>query len=226
MAQAGIHALFGTAMRKVVPKMEWVMLGIMLGSIFPDMDNYGVAIATLAGWRTEGIHRTFTHSLFTVIVVVLVFYIIGLVSKQKNWIGLGYGLGIGIVLHIALDMLLWFNGVELLWPFGGWVNFWDNINPPNWFVKFLDPAEFLFFALFFIWMARIARTYKTDSQFLKALRVWIIAMVVLVIVFTPLAYIMSKGYQTIFGAFYLASITAAFIITIRMRSTLKAFSVE
>lgn len=222
MAQAGIHGLLGVTFRKVLPKTEWLMLGIILGSIFPDLDNFGVAIATLAGWSTEGIHRTFTHSLFTVLVTILVFVLISKLSKQKNWTGFGYGLGIGIALHIVLDLLLWFNGVELLWPIGGWVNLWENANPPVWFTKFLDPAEFLFLALFFIWLDRIARRQKTDNHFLKALRVWIIAMVVLLIVFTPLAYLMSKGYQTIFGAFYLVSIAAALIITIRMRRTLEA----
>jgi hypothetical protein len=54
---------------------------------------------------------------------------------------------------------------------------------------------------------------------LGALRLWTIAMLVLFIVFTYLAYIMSQGFLTVFGAVYLISITAAFIITIRMRQT-------
>jgi membrane-bound metal-dependent hydrolase YbcI (DUF457 family) len=28
----------------------------------------------------------------------------------------GLGLGIGILMHILLDLLVWFNGVEILWP--------------------------------------------------------------------------------------------------------------
>ncbi len=224
MAQAGIHALVGAAFRKIIPKQEWLVLGVILGSIFPDLDNYGVAIATLARWNTEGIHRTFTHSLFTILAVALVFFLIGRVTKQKSWIGFGLGFGIGIGLHIVLDLLLWFNGVELLWPFGGWVNLWENTQPPVWFDKFLEPAEFLFFALFFFWLLIEARKNKTDTEFQKTLRIWMIVMAVLLVVFTPLTYIMSNGYQTIFGAFYLISITAAFIITIRMRKTIEAFS--
>jgi membrane-bound metal-dependent hydrolase YbcI (DUF457 family) len=224
MAQAGIHALVGAAFRKIIPKQEWLMLGVILGSIFPDMDNFGVAIATLAKWNTEGIHRTFTHSIITILVVVLVFLLIGKVIRQKSWIGFGLGFGIGIGLHIMLDLLVWFNGVELLWPFGGWVNFWENTHPPVWFEKLLEPTEFLFFALFFYWLLMVARKHKTDTEFQKTLRIWMIAMAVLLVVFTPLAYIMSNGYQTIFGAFYLFSITAAFVITIRMRKTVKAFS--
>jgi len=223
MAQAGIHALVGAATRKITPSREWLMLGIILGSLFPDLDNFAVAVATLARWDTHGLHRTFTHSLLAILVALGIFIIIGQVSKQPRWTHLGFGLGIGIGLHIALDLLIWFNGVELLWPLGGWVNLWENATPPTWFTKFMDPAEFLFFALFFAWLVKVARTHKTDTKFLPTLRVWMIAMIVLLIIFTPLVYLMSKGFQTIFGAFYLISLTAAFVITIRMRQTVEAF---
>ncbi len=223
MAQSGIHALVGAVTRKITPKREWLMLGIILGSIFPDLDNFAVAAATLAKWDTAGLHRTFTHSLLAILTVLVIFFIIGLASRQPRWTTLGIGLGIGIALHAALDLVIWFNGVELLWPLGGWVNLWENANPPAWFTKFLDPAEFLFFALFFTWLAKAALTHKTDSNFLKTLRVWMIVMIVLLVIFTPLAYLMSKGFQTIYGAFYLISITAAFVITIRMRQTVEAF---
>ncbi len=223
MAQAGIHALLGAATRKITPKRDWLMLGIILGSLFPDLDNYAVAIATVAKLNTDNLHRTFTHSLLAILVAVTVFIIVAQVSKQPRWANLGAGLGIGISLHIALDLLIWFNGVELLWPLGGWLNLWESVMPPAWFAKLLDPAEFLFLALFFAWLAKAAQAHKTNSDFIGALRFWMIAMLVLLVVFTPLAYVMSKGFLTIFGVFYLVSITAAFVITIRMRQTVEAF---
>jgi membrane-bound metal-dependent hydrolase YbcI (DUF457 family) len=222
MAQAGMHALVAAAVRKFTPKKEWLILGIFLGSIFPDLDNYAVAIATIAKLNRESLHRTFTHSVFTILAAMLVFFLVALVRKQPKWTNLGVGMGVGIGLHILLDLLIWFNGVELLWPLGGWVNFWEGFAAPGWFTKFMDPAEFLFLALYFAWLANFARTHKTDADFMKTLRGWMIAMVLLMIVFTPLAYIMQKGFLTIFGAFYLISVTAAFIITIRMRQTVEA----
>ena len=63
MAQAGIHSIVGLAVRKWTPNRKWLMLGIVLGNLFPDADNLAVAIATLTGGSTEGLHRTFTHSL-------------------------------------------------------------------------------------------------------------------------------------------------------------------
>jgi len=221
MAQAGIHALVGAATRKVAPKREWLALGIILGSLFPDLDNYAVAVATVAGRDTQGLHRTFTHSVFTILAAIAVFFVVAQARRQARWTTLGIGFGIGIGLHIALDLLIWFNGVELLWPLGGWVNLWTGVNPPEWFARLLDPAELLFFALYFYWLARTARTQRTDADFLGKLRLWTIALLLLLVVFTPLAYLMSKGFLTIYGAAYLVSITAAFWITIRMRRTVE-----
>ena len=99
---------------------------------------------------------------------------------------------------------------------------WENVKPPEWFARFLDPAEFLFFGLFFAWLAKAAQDRKTDTDLTRKLRLRIGAMVVLLLVFTPLAYVMTKGFLTLFGVFYLISITAAFVITIRMRRTVEA----
>ncbi len=222
MAQAGIHGLVGAAVCKVTPRREWLMLGIILGSIFPDLDNYAVAVATVAKLDAHGLHRTFTHSLLAILATVIVFFIVAQVRKQPRWTNLGVGFGIGIGLHIALDLLIWFNGVELLWPLGGWVNLWEGVEAPQWFAKLMDPAEFLFFALFFVWLAGSARAHKTNQDFWGKLRGWTIAMFILLVVFTPLAYLMSKGFLTIFGLFYLVALTAAFVITIRMRQTIEA----
>ena len=182
-----------------------------------------IAVATIAKLEAHNLHRTFTHSILTALVIVAVFVIVALASRQRRWANLGAGLGIGIGLHIVLDLLIWFNGVELLWPVGGWLNLWEGIKPPDWFTKFLDPAEFLFLGLFFFWLAKAAQAHKTNLDFLGTLRVWTIVMFLLLVVFTPLAYILNKGFLTIFGVFYLISITAALVITIRMQQTLEAY---
>jgi len=223
MAQAGLHALVGAAVRKVSPLRDWLMLGILLGSMFPDLDNYTVAVATVARLDTHGLHRTFTHSIFAILLVIAIFYTLGRVRREPRWTNFGIGFGAGIGLHILLDLVIWFNGVELLWPFGGWINLWEGIKPPEWFAKLLDPAEFAFFALYLAWLIKTAQVNKTDTNSLGMLRGWMIAMVVLLVVFTPLAYIMSKGFLTIYGVAYLVAITAAFVITIRMRQTVEGF---
>jgi membrane-bound metal-dependent hydrolase YbcI (DUF457 family) len=109
MAQIGIHGIVGMAVRKWVPERAWLMLGIVLGSMIPDLDNLAVAVATVTKQPTEGLHRTLTHSLFIVAVIILVFYIISKATRQPRWSNLGWGLGLGVLMHILLDLLIWFN---------------------------------------------------------------------------------------------------------------------
>ena len=71
MAQAGIHSMIGVAVKKWSPARKWLMLGIVLGNLLPDADNLAVAVATLTGKSTEGLHRTFTHSLFFVATIII-----------------------------------------------------------------------------------------------------------------------------------------------------------
>jgi membrane-bound metal-dependent hydrolase YbcI (DUF457 family) len=222
VAQAGIHSMVGMAVRKWTPDREWLMLGIVLGNPLPDADNLAVAVATLTRRSTEGLHRTFTHSLFTVAAVIIVFYAIAWVTKRPRWGNLGLGLGVGILTHILLDLLVWFNGVEILWPIPSWVNLWSNVAPPEWWSKLMMPAEFLFFALFFVLLDVMARKRGTDGGFLRPLRVWIGVQGVLFVVFTMLVYTMEKGFMTPFGALYLLSLGLAFGVTLRMRETVEA----
>ena len=222
MAQAGMHGMVGMVFRKMTGRKDWILLGVLLGSFVPDMDNLGVAVATLTKMPTEGIHRTLTHSLLFMVVVVAAFALIGQWRKDARWGNLGLGLGLGLLLHSLLDLLLWFNGVALFWPLPLWVNLWANTNPPEWFMKFMDPAEFLFFGLYLWALGTWARKADTDTGFLKMQRTWMWLEFVLFVLFIPLAYIMTKGFLTIFGAVYLFSIFMVFFVTIRMRKTVEA----
>ena len=222
MAQAGIHSLIGMAVRKWAPKAEWVMLGIILGNLIPDTDNLAVAIATVAKLPTEGLHRTFTHSLFTILAILVLFYIIAALTKKTHWNNLGIGLGIGVLMHILLDLLLWFNGVAILWPIPSWINIWAGYTPPEWFDKLMLSAEYLFLSLYFILLYSLARNYKTDQDYQKTMLAWATIQAVLFLVFTFLVYTMSKGFTTVNGIVYLLSLFLAIGVTIRVRKTVEA----
>jgi membrane-bound metal-dependent hydrolase YbcI (DUF457 family) len=221
MAQAGIHGLIGMAVRKWTPERTWLMLGIVLGSMLPDADNLAVAVATITKQPTAGLHRTFTHSLFTVVVVIAVFYLVSLITKHPRWNNLGIGLGVGILMHILLDLLIWFDGVAILWPISSWINLWSNVTPPTWWTTLMQPVELLFFALFFLYLYFLARKQGTDLGFLGKLRIWTILEGILFIIFLVLAYTLSKGFLIIFGAIYLLSLGLAIGVAIRMRSTIE-----
>lgn len=219
MAQAGIHGMVGMVIRKWAPQQDGLMLGIVLGNLLPDADNLAVAAATLANLPTEGLHRTFTHSIFSILVVVVASYSIGQVTKRPYLSNLGFGLGIGILMHILLDLLVWFNGVEILWPIPSWINFWDGVIPPTWFDQLMLSAEFLFLGLFFLWLDVTARQKNTDQDYTPRLRTWIWTQAVLFLVFTILAFALPKVFFIPYGVFYLISLGLAIGVTIRMRET-------
>lgn len=221
MAQAGVHGLVGVAIRKWVPNQEWLMLGIVLGNIFPDTDNLAVAFATVAALPTHGLHRTFTHSIFTIVAIIVTFYLVSWATKQSRWRNLGVGLGIGVLMHILLDLLIWFNGVEIFWPIPSWINLWSNVTPPEWWSKLMMPAEFLFFSLFFLLLGMMARKQNTNASFLPTLRIWTVVQGVLFLAFIVLIYTMEKVLLTIYGAVYLVSLGLAIWVTIRMRQTVE-----
>ena len=222
MAQAGIHGLVSLPLRKWKTRPEWLVLGVVLGSLLPDSDNLAVAVATLTKSSTEGLHRTFTHSLITIAGMMAVFFLVSLATKKRRWINLGIGLGLGIFMHIVLDLLIWFDGVAILWPVPSWVNLWGSLTPPGWWTKLMMPVELLFFALFFLTLHSMARKEGSDLGFLGKLRFWTILESLLFLVFLALAYTLTAGFLTIFGAVYLLSLGVAIGIAIRMRATIES----
>lgn len=219
MAQAGIHSMVGVAVRKWSPARQWLVLGIVLGSLLPDADNLAVAIATVTGGSTEGLHRTFTHSFLTATAVVLVFLLIGRVSKRPSWSNLGVGLGVWVVLHALLDLLIWFDGVQILWPLPLWVNFWAGVTPPEWFSNLMMPMEMFFLALYFGGLIALAQRQGTDLGRVRSLKVWTAVQTILFLIFLALVYTMESGFMTLYGAVYLLSLGLAMIITVQMRET-------
>jgi len=224
MPQNGIHAMVGIASRKWMPKREWLLLGVVLGSMFPDLDNIVVAYATLAKLpEPEHFHRTFTHSIFTLIAMVLLFYVIAAFTKNEKWKNFGIGFGAGIMMHILVDLVLWFNGVELLWPLGGELNFWSWFVTPVWIKILLDTGEFLAFGFYFLLLGSLAVRYGTDANRQGTSRIWAYIEFGIFVLFTALFFtIGTKGLQyQIFGGLYLLSLIVSIVITIRMKQTVE-----
>ena len=224
MAQAGIHGLVGLAMRKMSVKKEWLLLGIIAGNMAPDLDALAVAYATLTGGDSHGLHRTWSHSIPFMVLVVAVFYIISALGKSRRIGNLGLGLGIGMLTHSLLDLFIWFRGVELFWPFFPEINFWASYTPPAWWAdKFESAVEFGLMALFLYMLGRLASKQATDTDFLSKLNVWIGIETALFVVFLVLVYVWA-GYFIAFGAAYIFSLLLTIIITFRMRKTIEAMA--
>jgi membrane-bound metal-dependent hydrolase YbcI (DUF457 family) len=194
--------------------------------MFPDLDNLAVAYATLAGADPHGLHRTFTHSLFTILAILLLFYLVAALTKNQQWSNFGLGFGIGILMHILLDLVFWFNGVELLWPIRYELNFWGWFTVPAWVNILLETGEFLAFGLYFLMLSSLAQRQNTDRKHQASSKIWGYIEFTLFIVFAALFFrIGAEGLQyTIFGALYLLSMIIAIVVTIQMRKTVETIS--
>lgn len=228
MPQNGIHAIVGVAARKWMPKREWLLVGVVLGNMFPDLDNVVVAFAVLvlgesAAEAGELYHRTFTHSIFTVIAAVILFYLVAAFTKNERWKNFGIGFGAGILMHMLVDLVIWFNGVPFFWPLGSELNFWSWFTVPGWLKIILDTGEFLAFGLYFLLLVALSQRYGTDVERQNSTRLWGYAEIVLFVVFTALFFTVGvEGliYQ-VFGALYLISLIAGMIITTKMKRTVE-----
>lgn len=224
MPQAGIHAIVGLASRKWMPKKQWLLLGVLLGNMFPDLDNVAVAYATLTRTDTHGLHRTFTHSIFTIAGILVLFYIIAAVTKNANWNNFGAGFAAGILMHLLLDLIAWFDGVELFWPIRYELNFWREFVKPEWVQILLDTGEFLAFGLYFVLLLSLVYRNKVTLERQAALRGWAYTQFILFLLLTilflfaptvPLLY-------TIYGALYLVSLIAAIVLTVNVRKMVES----
>lgn len=225
MPQNGIHAIVGIASRKWMPQKEWLLLGVVLGNMFPDLDNLVVAYAVLAKLPdSEHYHRTFTHSIFTIIAMVILSYIIAALTKNEKWKNFGIGFGAGILMHILVDLVLWFNGVSLLWPIEFELNFWSWFTTPTWLTIVLETAEFLAFGLYFLLLVSLSQRHGTDANRQHSTRTWAYIEFLLFIIFTALFFSIGREglHYKVYGGLYLVSLIVGMVITTKMKRTVES----
>jgi len=115
--QNAFHALLGAAVaRRAWPgRVPWV-LGFVLGSMAPDVDVLPLAIIRAAGAWAPSLHRTASHSLS---LIAGFFAVAGLARlRWREAAAFTGAFALGMLCHVLLDLVLWFSGVDLLWPLG------------------------------------------------------------------------------------------------------------
>jgi|GEM_PF-4532692 len=122
--------LAGIAYQKYTKKVlsSSVMAALVAGGLFPDADFF-------FGWFTGiPVHRTFTHSLLSIIVFSTLFFFFSKTSFAERLFGeklssthMMVALGIGILIHIVFDMFF-AAGVQLFWPAQYWMTVYGQVN--------------------------------------------------------------------------------------------------
>ena len=184
MPQNGFHGLVGLATAKGtarrVPNVGAAafVFGTVLGSMLPDIDMYPTAIAVLLhrGDLTYVIHRSATHCLLAVLLLL----VLGALLRGKSTkVAYGLiGLGLGMLTHEVLDIFFWFAPIDLFWPFSHLpdgqalpiVNVWSGVPKiPPLALNIREAFEFCAFALFLTVVGNIAASQGAD---VRALRKW------------------------------------------------------
>ena len=231
MAQSGIHAFSGIIASKYFKNKKWFISSMVFGTIVPDIDIVFSAIAFLWGYSindAEAIHRTFTHSIFTIIILYFIFLSISEITSDKKFRTIGKGLCIGIGIHIVLDVFLWFNSINLLWPLQPYLieplNIWKNISLGGNDItrKFLLAFEFIFFRIygwFLINKFIENKSNHSNSWFIIYISKWIKIEFVFFIFALLLIYlnIHFEKYLIFFTILYIPSLIMALISTYILR---------
>jgi len=175
MVWTGLHGLVGIGVALATRGRTFLgdagtrtmRFGIVWGPLLPDVDLLiSIVIIAAGGNMQQAVapHRTLTHSLFTILALALV----GLLLWRTRWsesVGGGlFGIAVGMLIHILLD-LPYEVGISLLWPLAterfGLI--WAL--PGIW--AYLDQTmDFLFAAIFFYALHKLAKKYKTRERLL------------------------------------------------------------
>jgi membrane-bound metal-dependent hydrolase YbcI (DUF457 family) len=224
-----LHAVLALATRSRFSTERGFALGLTLGSLLPDVDSYPQAAAVLIGGmdpaQAEAIyHRTLTHSWLFAVGLLAVFIVAGYALRRPAVRTFGVGLFIGVaLLHVAVDILAWFDGVGLLWPLWS-VNLWPGVVLPDVAANLLRAGNFWAFALYFAYLASIARRRGSATAYLPRLRLYTWVQVGLGVLFTALAFALPfERYNTPDGAVFLFwAYPNALWVTWRMRAAIES----
>lgn len=239
MAQSGLHALAGTYMARAWVKTDdspsgretagGLKFGLVLGALLPDADFF--LLGPLYLFNTglaEKMHRSFTHSLLTTLLVVGVIWLVALNRRSGYLKGFALGLGGGILSHMVLDVAMWFGGIQWLWPLGyvgvpQELNLWTWLAVPRWVSNLLGALDYLFFGLYYLYLARAARRLGTDHPFLGRLVAFTRLQWVTLAIFTGLAFVLGGWFDVAhYALFIVFFFPLSLYVTVKMRATIHA----
>lgn len=235
MPQTGVHALAGLGASPLSSLMgdrklaRAFVFGLVLGNFIPDADFFLVVPVYLFNAKfAPTLHRSVTHSLLTIAAVLLVAALLGGVRREWRW--LGFGIGLGMLMHTTLDLFMFFSGVDLLWPLGYW-GIPSKVTlvgkPAAWVDNLVNNAgDYAAFALYFMALRALARKYGTNLDYLPRLGYWIGVLWWLVIPYALASFFLSTDDHNFihYGLYTLVFLPLCIYVTFRMRPTLDALA--
>lgn len=229
MPQPGIHAILALSCRNKISSRPWFALGLVFGSVLPDLDGYASAVAVLL-FKMEPstaeslYHRTWSHSVFFALSVGLFCWLLSLFKGGSSLKTFGIALTIGmIVFHIIPDILIWFDKVGIFWPFIS-IDLWQNHQPIRYEHSVLQAGNFLAFAAYFGYLQALARRSATNADYHQRLGIYLWTQLVLGASFMVLAFVLLEPAFTRWSgtALLLFAFPNALWVTWTMRQTIEA----
>ncbi len=226
MAQVGLHAALGYQLNRIIPYEKRLFPSLIIGSMLPDLDIIIVSIATLFYpiSQAESIfHRTFSHSLFTLIFVYLSFSIVSEIKKTPLLKSIGKGITLGMLSHLLIDTLTWFRQIDILWPLPMEpFNLWYFFDAPPLVSQILLIFEFFCFR-WYAWflISQHLKTANRHSWFIKYLNRWknlesyIFLFFIILLIWNP------PFFKILFGIAYIPSLIMALFSTYMSRDALE-----
>lgn len=240
MAQSGFHGIIGTALGRMVRKdsvdpgtavlAKSLAFGLLVGNIAPDLDLIPLAITFL--WNPAlamRMHRTATHSIVVIGLVTLAGRFFSTTKGAKSFFT---GLGLGALTHTLVDVLVWFSGVDILWPLGSFgipsrINLWKNVTIGRLPGNLLGAADFLAFGLFYTYLLRLGRRYETNVTFLPVLKRLAAFQFIAFGVYSTLAFFISRALFEIaqYALFVVVCIPMTWYVVAKTRPTVERMAV-
>jgi len=226
MAQAGIHAYFAFAIKNKLPSKRWFFISFLIGSILPDIDIILIPITSLFLNFEESIfliHRTFTHSLISVIIIYLLLLIFYEIKKDKKYIIIANGFCLGCLAHIFLDIFLWFEPIHLLWPLPiKHIDLFQYIKLPYLFKIFLLALEFILFRALAWRLTEIIINNPNKNGYLinRLSSIMKIELFYLIIFIISAIYFNEKYVYYVFSVLYIHSLIMIIWILYQMRESI------
>ena len=179
MAQIGLHTLISLKIRRYLPKQNYFFTFFLIGSILPDTDIIIAGILsffTSIEYSVAVAHRTFSHSIITTTFLYLCLITLSEFKGNKNIRVIANGIALGIISHILIDLLFWFEGIKLFWPLPiSEVNIWKHLpfQIPEFFHNLMFLLEFVFFRLLAYQLIQLLiNNPLNQSYYLKPLTLW------------------------------------------------------